>query len=98
MSLPRQLSKYKQVHSKTIQISLNTQFMFFLNNKKTNLLKVLIYMQLLKVLRLTMSFLNGPSVLQKLVNKCRLAMINISDNIKIPIQQKYTNVEPSKST
>ena len=55
-------------------------------------------MQLLKVLRLTMSSLNGPSALQKLVNKHRLAMINISDNIKIPNQQKYTNVEPSKST
>ena len=34
MSLPRQLSKYKQAHSKKIQIPLNTQFMFFLNNNK----------------------------------------------------------------
>ena len=41
-----------------------------------------------------MSSLNGPSVLQKLVNKRWLAMINMSDNGKIPIQQNYTNVEP----
>ena len=45
MSLPRQLSKYtslitlKQAHSKAIQISLNTQFMFFLNNNKNNSFK-----------------------------------------------------------
>ena len=54
----------------------------------------MIYLQLLKVLRLTMSSLNGPSALQMLVSNRRLAMINMSDNGKIPIQQKYKNVEP----
>ena len=38
-----------------------------------------------------MSSLNGPSALQMLVSKRRLAMINMSDNGKIPIQQNYTN-------
>ena len=38
-----------------------------------------------------MSSLNGPSALQKPVNKRRLAMINMGDNGKIPIQQNYTN-------
>ena len=38
-----------------------------------------------------MSSLNGPSALQKLVNKRWLAMINMSDNGKILIQQNYTN-------
>ena len=100
MSLPRKLSKYKQAHLKTIQNSIEYPiYVFPKQQKKKNLLKVLIiYLQLLKVLRLTMSSLNGPSVLQKLVSKCRLTMINMSYNVKIPIQQKYTYVEPSKST
>ena len=59
--------------------------------QKKNLLKVLIYLQLLKVLRLTMSSLNGLSALQKPVSKCRLAMINMNDNGKTPIEQHYTN-------
>ena len=95
MSLPRQLSKYKQVHSKTIQNSIEYPiYVFPKQQQKKNLLKVLIYLQLLKVLRLTMSSLNGPSALQMLVSKRRLAMINMCDNGKIPIQQKYKNVEP----
>ena len=38
-----------------------------------------------------MSSLNGPMALQKPTSKRRLAMINMSDNGKIPIQQNYTN-------
>ena len=45
-----------------------------------------------------MSSLNGHNVLQKLFSKRRLAMINMSENGKIPIQQNYTNVEAPKST
>ena len=95
MSLPRQLSKYKQGHSKTIQIPLNTQFMFFLNNNKNKSFKSADIPATSQGIEfLTMSSLNGPSALQKLVSKRRLAMINMSDNGKIPIQQNYTNVEP----
>ena len=52
---------------------------------------MLIYLQLVKILRLTMASFNGPSELQKLVSKRRLAMINMSGNGKIPIQQNHTN-------
>ena len=52
---------------------------------------MLIYLQLVEVLRLTMASLNGPSELQKPISKSRLAMINMSDNGKIPIQQNHTN-------
>ena len=38
-----------------------------------------------------MDSLNGPSGLQEPVNKRRLAMINMSDNGKISIQQNHTN-------
>ena len=44
-----------------------------------------------------MASLNGPSELQKPVSKRRLAMINMSDNEKIPIQQNHTK-ELAKST
>ena len=69
--------------------------MFFLKNNKNNSFKMPIYLQLVKVLRLTMASLNGPSELQKPIIKHRLAMINMSNNGKFSIQQNRTN-ETSK--
>ena len=97
MSLLRQLSKYK-LHSSLLNKPKSNTYsieypihVFPKQQLRTTLLKVLIYLQLVKVLRLTMASLDGPSELQNLVSKRRLAMINMSDDGKIPIQQNHTN-------
>ena len=38
------------------------------------------YLELIKVLRLTMAFLDGSSELQEPIGKSRLAMVNVGDN------------------
>ena len=65
--------------------------MFSLNNNKSKSFKSADILSTSQVPRLTVSSLNGPMALQKPTSKRRLAMINMSDNGKIPIQQNYTN-------